>query len=154
MTHAHGLWGFRGKVMEKAELLFAELFHHLFSLDDQLNIAQSVIMWSFIFISFQYLLCLWYDLGKNMDKLDCHILSIYLWFKIVIICCNTSQVQGTSLVFTDYFQCDPSNLGVFSFQRYLQGIEDTAGRWLYLITKSNTENVDVTVRVSARKDMK
>ena len=36
--------------MDKAELLFAELFHSLFSFDDELNIVQSVIIY-FMFMS-------------------------------------------------------------------------------------------------------
>ena len=32
----------------KAELLFAELFHSLFSLDDELNVAKSVIIYFYI----------------------------------------------------------------------------------------------------------
>ena len=35
--------------MAKAELLFAELFHSLLSLDDVLNIAKSFFIFSFIF---------------------------------------------------------------------------------------------------------
>ena len=35
---------------DNAELLFAELFHSLFSLDDELNIAQSVIFYFHIML--------------------------------------------------------------------------------------------------------
>ena len=36
------------KVTANAELLFAELFHFLLSLDDELNIAQSLIIYFYL----------------------------------------------------------------------------------------------------------